>query len=145
MVFLCFVGGKFKIVTHYIFCQRIWFFTSKTIDAWPHLVLLGGVGACFPILLVFLLSCTTVLFVETIPCGVTASFPKLGLGCADAAFFPPNVVNTGGDSSMGVSPVGGGPLPPDGVRADGGGTGEDEVSPGVPLDAEPVLGFLLDI
>ena len=116
-------------------------------DAWPHLVLLGGVGACFPFLLVLLLSCTTVLLVETIPCGVIAvSLPKLGLGCAaDAAFLPPNVVNTGGDSSIGVSPGGGGPLPPEGVKADGGGTGEHEVRPGVPLDAEPILGFLLDI
>ena len=85
------------------------------------------------------------LLVETIPCGAIASFPKFGLGCADAAFFPPNVVNTGGDSSIDVSPGGGGPLPPDGVRADGGGTGDDEVRPGVPLDAEPVLGFLFGI
>ena len=112
-------------------------------DNGSHLVLFGGVGACFPILLVFLLSCTTVLLVETMPCGVMASFPKFGLGCA--AFFPPNVVNTGGVSSTGVSPGSGGPLPIDGVRADGGGTGEDEVRPGLPLDAEPVLGFLLGI
>lgn len=109
-----------------------------------YLVLLGGVGACLPFLLVFLLSCTTVDLVERRPCGATCSPPpsftglgQLGGGSSRGvvatatlllALAPPNVVRTGVVLSLGI----------------GGGSGSEEGACCLAAElVDPVRGFLL--
>ena len=68
-----------------------------------YLVLLGGVGACLPNLLVFLLSWTTVLLLDKSPCdpaGVSNS--EVGVGWEDLL---PKVESMGWDSESKLWPV----------------------------------------